>query len=161
MILVLNADYTPLGVTTLGRGFKLVYKGKAETILVDREFPEIAASVVFKRPSVIRLKRYISCPYKKVPLTRQNLYKRDGYSCTYCGGKKNLTIDHVVPRSRGGNNSWANLTTCCYECNSKKGDKTPEEANMVLQAKPFAPSHIHMFHGPEIKEDWKVFVFRL
>jgi 5-methylcytosine-specific restriction endonuclease McrA len=161
MILVLNADYTPMSVTTLGRGFKLVFKGKAEVVVSDRDNPFIySPSKAFNRPSVIRLKKYIVFPYRKVPMTRQNIYKRDGFKCGYCSNGKNLTLDHIFPRSRGGQNSWKNLVTCCFDCNSRKGDKTPEEAEMILNVKPFAPSYIHLFSKSDVKEDWKIYVFK-
>jgi 5-methylcytosine-specific restriction endonuclease McrA len=161
MILVLNSDYTPLSVTTIFRGFKLVYKGKAEIVESDKENPIISSTnIFFKRPSVIRLKSYILHPYKKVPMTRQNIYKRDDFKCVYCSSKKNLTLDHVFPKSRGGQNNWKNLVTCCFDCNSRKGDKTLEEAKMTLTIKPFVPNYINFFNRSEIKEDWKIYVFK-
>ncbi len=95
----------------------------------------------FPMPSVIRLNRYVNAPYKGVNLTRQNIFKRDNFECQYCGTKRDLTIDHVIPRAKGGKDSWTNLVTACKRCNAKKGDYTPEEANMLLKHKPVKPSY--------------------
>jgi 5-methylcytosine-specific restriction endonuclease McrA len=81
-------------------------------------------------------------PYKGVVMSRQNIFKRDGYCCVYCGSRKDLTLDHVLPKSRNGKSSWTNLVTACQKCNSKKGDQTPEEANMRLPYQPYKPSFI-------------------
>jgi hypothetical protein len=108
-VLVLNNDYTPINVTSLRRGFKLVFKGKAEIIYSDDDNPITSSFKKFQRPSVIRLIKYIYFPYRKVPLSRINVFKRDGNRCVYCGTVENLTIDHVLPKSRGGNNHWKNI----------------------------------------------------
>jgi 5-methylcytosine-specific restriction endonuclease McrA len=92
-------------------------------------------------PSVIRLNRYVHAPYRGVNLTRQNVFKRDNFECQYCGTKKELTLDHVVPSSRGGIHSWTNLVTACKRCNAKKGDYTLEESGMDLHRKPYKPSY--------------------
>jgi 5-methylcytosine-specific restriction endonuclease McrA len=141
-ILVLNADYMPVNVTTLKRGFKLVYKGKAEVIKHIEGQPIITSTKTIARPSVIRLLKYVYLPFKKVQLTRLNLYKRDGFKCGYCGSYGDLTIDHILPKSRGGQNSWENLITCCHKCNVKKGDRMPEEVGFVLSHKPFKPDYL-------------------
>ena len=77
---------------------------------------------------------------RDIKISRARIYQRDKYSCVYCGGIKKLTIDHVIPKSRGGGNTWENMVTCCFDCNSKKGNKTPKEANMILRVKPYEPS---------------------
>lgn len=140
-ILVLNADYQPLNVTTLQRGFNLVYKGKAEVIEYDKKKPINTEVKSFKRPLIIRLMRYVSIPFKRVPLTRQNIFRRDGHVCGYCESKKDLTIDHVFPKSRGGKNTWDNLVTCCKKCNAKKDNRTPKEAGMKLNVKLYRPTY--------------------
>jgi 5-methylcytosine-specific restriction endonuclease McrA len=88
-------------------------------------------------------------------VNRQRIFKRDQNECVYCGSKKDLTIDHVQPRSRGGKNTWTNLVTCCSKCNIKKGNKTPEEAKMTLRRKPFEPTFIH--ETPVLNEAWDNF----
>lgn len=139
-VLVLNADYRPLNVTSFKRGFNLVWKGKATIVEYDSESPVISSVKTYKRPLVIRLIRYVYVPYKKVPLTRQNVFRRDGHKCGYCESKIDLTIDHIIPKSRGGENTWKNLVTCCRKCNNKKDNRTPNEASMVLLVKPHRPT---------------------
>lgn len=91
-------------------------------------------------PSIIRLSRFVSVPYKKVVLTRKNIMRRDGYKCAYCGrGDLTLTIDHINPKARGGDDSCENLVSACTHCNNKKGDRTPVEAGMMLMVRPFKP----------------------
>ena len=142
-VLVLNMDYSPINVTTLQRGFNLVFTGKAE-ILEHDELPISTASKLFKRPTVIRLLKYVVVPFKRVQLTRQNIFRRDDYTCLYCGTKHDkLTIDHVYPKSRGGKNTWKNFATACFTCNVRKGNRTPEEAGMVLLKQPFVPSYLY------------------
>ena len=150
-ILVLNADYQPLNVTTLQRGFNLVYAGKAEIIKYG-EKPIETEHREYKRPLVIRLMRYVSIPFKKVPLSRYNIFRRDGHACGYCKSKSNLTLDHVLPKSRGGGNSWENLVTCCKKCNARKDNKTPKEAGMKLLVELRRPTYaefIAKIHGLE------------
>lgn len=137
-VLVLNYDFTPLNVTSFKRGFNLVYKGKAEVLKSD-EKPLSNGLKTFVRPIIIRLLKYIRYYTKKVAPTRNRIFKRDNSQCVYCGSKKHLTIDHILPRSRGGNNDWTNLATCCFECNIKKSNKTPEEAKMKMNTTPYVP----------------------
>ncbi|ELR70100.1 HNH endonuclease family protein [Fulvivirga imtechensis AK7] len=96
----------------------------------------------FPMPSVIRLTRYVNIPYKGVALTRLNVFKRDNFSCQYCGTDRDLTLDHVLPRSRGGRSLWNNLVTACKRCNARKGDNTPDEAGTPLRIKPFRPNYV-------------------
>lgn len=113
-------------------------------------------------PSVIRLNKYIQVPYKKVILTRKNILKRDMYKCAYCGRSDlPLTIDHVVPRARGGEDSWENLVAACIVCNNRKGNKSPEEVGLVLRVKPYKPNHImFMANMGRIEDSWKPFLFQ-
>jgi CRISPR/Cas system Type II protein with McrA/HNH and RuvC-like nuclease domain len=141
-VLVLNFDFTPLNVTSLQRGFILVIKGKAEIIEADAN-PIVTAYKEYVRPLIIRLLRYINYRGNSIRVNRQRVFKRDGHQCVYCGSQKELTIDHVQPRSRGGRNTWTNLVTCCSKCNHKKGNKTPEEANMKLRKKPYEPTFVN------------------
>ena len=138
-VLVLNQDYSPLTVCTAERAFLLIYADKAERVHDDPKLTLRTVSSEFKIPSVIRLQKYIYVPYKSVLLSRQNVFKRDRHQCQYCGSEKDLTLDHVMPRSRGGDSTWHNLTK---KCNSYKGDRTPEEAEMPLATQPFKPSYI-------------------
>jgi CRISPR/Cas system Type II protein with McrA/HNH and RuvC-like nuclease domain len=141
-VLVLNFDFTPLNVTSLQRGFILVNNGKAEIIEADSN-PIVTTYKEYVRPLIIRLLRYINYRCNGMRVNRQKVFKRDEYQCVYCGSQKELTIDHVQPRSRGGRNTWTNLVTCCSKCNHKKGNKTPEEANMKLRRKPYEPTFVN------------------
>lgn len=138
-VLVLNSDYTPLNVTSLHRGFRLVYKGKAEVLRSD-DNPIVTAYKEYIRPVIIRLLNYVRHTVSKLRVNRKRIYERDHHKCGYCGSTRNLTIDHIFPKSRGGDNSWTNLVTCCHPCNLKKADRTPDEARMQLQVKPYEPS---------------------
>jgi 5-methylcytosine-specific restriction endonuclease McrA len=140
---------------------KLLFMDKAEML---HDYPERKIRTVredYSYPSVIRLRRYINLPYKKIVLTRHNIMKRDGNQCLYCGSRGNLTIDHVMPRSRGGRDSWENLATACNECNVRKGNRTPDEAEMELSQDPFQPVHITFFQSllGVIQDEWKPYLY--
>ena len=141
-VLVLNFDYSPLNVTSLQRGFILVDSGKAE-IIKSADNPIVTFTKTYVRPVIIRLLKYINYRSKGIRVNRHRVFKRDNHQCLYCGSQKELTIDHVQPRSRGGRNTWTNLVTCCSKCNHKKGNKTPEEANMKLRKKPYEPTFVN------------------
>jgi 5-methylcytosine-specific restriction endonuclease McrA len=93
-------------------------------------------------PAVIKLRNYVNIPYKGVVLTRQNVFKRDGFECQYCGTKKDLTLDHVIPKAKGGKSTWINLITACKKCNTQKGDYSPEEIGFSLRNSPYKPNYI-------------------
>lgn len=155
-VLVLNADYTPLNVTSLRRGFVLVIKGKAEILEKGME-PIITTVGDFVRPIIIRLLNYVKYHTRPLKINRKRIYKRDDNQCVYCGSKKHLTIDHVIPKSRGGDNTWKNLVTCCLSCNLKKGNKTPEEAGMKMKVKPYEPSIFSEIVNPQVDNIWENF----
>ena len=155
-VLVLNSDYTPINVTTVIRGFVLVNKGKAE-ILKSYDNPIITGAQTFVKPLIIRLLNYVRYRIKNLKINRSRLFKRDLNQCVYCGSKKNLTIDHVIPKSRGGDNSWSNLVTCCSPCNRRKGNKTPEEANMKMKIRPYEPTLFSDVINPTISDIWTEF----
>ena len=135
--LVLNASYEPLNITSWRRAITLMLKGKAESLEEDIS-QEIHHGK--KLPTVIRLRYYVKVPFREVALTRKNILLRDNNSCQYCNYKgSQLSIDHVLPRSRGGSDNWENVTTACLRCNIQKGNRTPEEANMNLKRKPYKP----------------------
>ena len=141
-VLVLNQDYSALSVCTVPKAFLLVYMNKAEMLAESSSDYLRTVSSEYPSPVVIRLHRYIHLPYRGVVMTRHNIFKRDGNRCQYCGTHDNLTLDHVIPKSRGGKTNWDNLSTACKRCNSKKGDHTPEEAGMFLRQRPFRPSFL-------------------
>jgi 5-methylcytosine-specific restriction endonuclease McrA len=121
-VLVLNSDFTPLNVTSLQKSVKLVLKGKAEVLKENIE-KILTTSGEFVRPLIIRLLNYVKFRTKPIKISRHRIYARDNHQCVYCGSKKSLTIDHVIPRSKGGLNTWTNMVTSCFSCNVKKGDK--------------------------------------
>ena len=146
-VLVLNADYQPLNVTSFKRGFNLVWKGKAVVVEYDADAPVKSSTGSHKRPLVIKLIRFVYIPFKKVPLSRQNIFRRDGHKCGYCTSTKDLTIDHIHPKSRGGSNTWKNLVTCCRKCNVKKDNKTTKEAGMHLLVTAYRPTFTQFVDG--------------
>ncbi len=160
-VLVLNASYEPLNITSWKRAAVLMIKGKAES-LEENSNHTIRNDI--KLPTVIRLRYFIQVPYRELTLNRKNVIQRDNFSCQYCGyrGSK-LSIDHVLPRSRGGEDKWENVTTACISCNLKKGNRTPKEANMSLKAKPQKPPNSMGFEANKQislgnHEEWKKYV---
>ncbi|MEM9511092.1 MAG: HNH endonuclease [Cyanobacteria bacterium P01_E01_bin.48] len=135
-VLVLNASYEPLNIATWQRAVVLLLKGKAEQVEHNGRYiyPD------FPLPTVIRLRNYITVPYKQIPLTRRNVLYRDEHQCQYCGCHNDeLTLDHVLPRSRKGGDTWENVVAACVRCNIKKGNRTPQEAGMPLLRQPRRP----------------------
>ncbi len=160
-VLVLNQDYQALSVCSVERALVLVWLRKAEMVEVrdDRALRSVRAR--FPWPSVVRLKGYVRVPYRRVLLTRRNVLRRDTHRCQYCGATERLTLDHVLPKSRGGPDTWENLVAACVPCNNRKGNKTPDEAGMTLARPPFRPSHVMYmrdFLGQD-QDDWKPYLF--
>jgi 5-methylcytosine-specific restriction endonuclease McrA len=137
--LVLNAGYEPLAVVSFKRALVLVMNDKATVVeRVDGD-PVWGARGSYDRPAVILLTRYVRIPgARRVPVTRRGVLRRDGHRCGYCG-KGATTIDHVLPRSRGGVDSWENLVACCLRCNNLKSDRTPQEMGWALRWVPQPP----------------------
>lgn len=137
--LVLNAGYEPLAVVSFKRALVLVMNDKATVIEHIEDAPVWGTSDVYERPAVIILTRYVRIPgARRVPVTRRGVLRRDGHRCAYCA-RPASTIDHVLPRSRGGADSWENLVACCLRCNNTKGDRTPQEIGWELRGTPLAP----------------------
>jgi len=141
-VLLLNVNYEPLNVCTLRRAMSLLIVGKAE-ILHERDAPLATAGGCVVAPVVLRMRYIVKRPLPQLRLSRHSILARDGYKCQYCGASgRELTIDHVVPRWAGGPQTWDNLVACCRRCNLKKGDKTPQQANMLLARHPRRPRFI-------------------
>src|SRR5213083_1303433 len=140
-VLVLNASYEPLNVCSVRRAHVLVFKGKAE-VIDELAQPLHSASSTYPWPHVIRLVTYVRVPRAvQRKISRRALFARDGWKCVYCGtASGRLTLDHVVPRSRGGDSVWENVVTSCAPCNLKKGNRLLEEASMVLRHPPKPPA---------------------
>ncbi|GAB2631915.1 HNH endonuclease [Belliella aquatica] len=139
-VLVLNLDHSPVAVVTVQKAMVLTFLEKVSCLSFYESYTIRTVSRTFQYPAVIRLNEYKNIPFRGVLLNRNNLFKRDGGECQYCGSRKNLTIDHVIPRSKGGKTNWTNLITACHRCNVVKGDKSPEQSGMILRSKPFKPS---------------------
>jgi 5-methylcytosine-specific restriction endonuclease McrA len=137
-VLVLNATFEPINVTAVRRALVLMLKGVAQA--EETNHHEVhSTSKAIQVPSVIRLLSYRHIPQQSRALSRKNILLRDRNTCQFCSRSlpaSELTLDHVMPRSRGGRSSWENLVACCYECNNRKGDRTPEEAGLKLQRRP-------------------------
>lgn len=160
-VLVLNQDYQPLSICSVQRSVKLLFLEKAELLHDDPDKVIRTVDDEYSYPSVIRLRRYISLPYARIVLSRRNIMKRDRHTCQYCGTKSDLTLDHVMPRSRGGEDSWENLVTACNQCNVKKGNRTPDEAMMPLEIEPYRPVHITFFQNllGGVQDHWKPYLY--
>lgn len=138
-VLVLNQNYEPLNVCHPRRAIVLIDGGKAEVLEVDGLVYRSPTRSV-RIPSVIRLNHLVKRPRPRVRLTRREVFLRDQFTCQYCGARtKELTLDHLVPKHRGGRHQWENLVSACQSCNHRKGGKTIEEAKMSLHHSPFEP----------------------
>jgi 5-methylcytosine-specific restriction endonuclease McrA len=180
-VLVLNRQFQPVQVTTVKRALVLLYCGSAQALDTGGELhefeswrslaprsPDDAITIIggaIRAPRVVHLKRYERMPRPAIRLTRRNVMFRDGHECQYCGRRpplRDLNIDHVLPRSRGGGDSWENLVTACRPCNLRKGWKTPEEANMRLARAPFRPKWSMaaqlLLGAGERYEEWDAFL---
>ncbi|MGA3036370.1 MAG: HNH endonuclease [Vulcanimicrobiaceae bacterium] len=142
-VLVLNFTYEALNITSFQRAVKLIFSGKAE-IVHNRDRILTSARWELRMPSIIRMLYYIRRPMQKVALTKKNVLLRDDYTCQYCGlrGERMMTVDHVVPRSRGGPSTWENLVCACMRCNNRKNNRSPQDANMSLKRRPKTPKYI-------------------
>lgn len=159
-VLILNQDFSAIAVCTVQKAFLLVYLDKAEMVTKSDGAFLHSISAAYPVPSIIRLQHYVRVPYYGISLSRHNVLRRDNYSCQYCGAIKNLTLDHLLPRCRGGETQWQNLVTACSRCNARKGDRTPEEAGLKLSRKPTRPSlqtFLQLHLNPHNK-DWKIYL---
>lgn len=146
-VLVLNSSYEPLNITSWKRAIVLLLKEKAQVL----------------SNTVIRLLDYVKIPLSKIMSHRPSktmIYKRDSNSCQYCGSTRNLTIDHVIPKCRGGKDTWENLVVACSSCNTKKGNTLLEQTGMKLRKKPRPPLNKMQFtlHSSNIQE-WKLYTY--
>lgn len=160
-VLVLNASYEPLNVTSVRRAHVLVFKGKAE-VLEELNQPLRSASDTYPWPHVIRLVQYVRVPRAvQRKISRRALFARDGWRCVYCGTTSGrLTLDHVVPRSRGGDSVWENVVTSCAPCNLRKGNRSLEQARMTLVHQPRPPQPVLFIRlaAPKIPHGWRQYL---
>lgn len=160
-VLVLNASYEPLRFCSARRAIVLVMKGKAVEIERDGHFFRSPSGTI-NLPVVIRLMRYIVLPAtREVAFSKRNVFKRDNYSCQYCGATgQDLTLDHIVPRSVGGLTTWENVVVACQSCNLKKGNRPLVKTSLRLLRKPEKPNYLfyHLFTNPV--EDHRVEIWQ-
>jgi 5-methylcytosine-specific restriction endonuclease McrA len=156
-VLVLNVNYEPLNICSTGRAMGLIVLGKAEIVQNGRGVIRTARRV-FERPSVIRLGYMVHRPHPRVRLNKREIFRRDQYCCQYCGRTTtHLTLDHVLPKTRGGRYVWENLVSACPQCNRRKGGRTPQEAGMMLLATPREPPATALYlYGRyiSVNQDW-------
>jgi len=160
-VLVLNANFEPLNVCDTKRAIGLLVTGKAELMMNGRGHVR-TARLTFPAPSVIRLEKMIKRPRPRVKLSKKEIFRRDNYTCQYCGKQTpHLTIDHLIPRHRGGDHRWDNLVTACPPCNRRKGGRTTVEAQMTLRHKPGEPpaTAAYLF-GRHLREnaEWEQYI---
>jgi 5-methylcytosine-specific restriction endonuclease McrA len=161
-VLILNQSYEPISVCSTKKALLLLFLTKAE--IVEERTNHVVRTVRdrYPFPSVIRLSAYLRVPFRKIELSRKNILRRDGYRCQYCGtSTPPLTVDHVIPRSRGGADTWENLTCACVKCNNKKGNRTPDEARMRLLSVPRKPHHVLFLkhYLGKVDEAWRPYLF--
>lgn len=168
-VLLLNASYEPLAIIPQRRAISLLLRGRVDA--VGQEAVSIQGiSNALHIPVVLRLRRYINVPRRGARWSRQAVLQRDGYRCIYCGiktgelqrgrvlTKGDFTVDHLIPRSRGGQNTWGNTACACPVCNHRKGDRTPHEAGMALHWEPKMPRVGYLVASGEIPAAWKVYL---
>jgi 5-methylcytosine-specific restriction endonuclease McrA len=139
--LILNGDYTYLTIISWKKAVKLVYKGKATVLKYSEHVIKTAENVIMKIPAVAKLVHIIRTIYRtKVPFSKRNVMTRDDFICQYCGSREELTVDHIIPVSRGGKTEFENCVTACKICNARKGNKLPSEAAVYPRKRPSAPT---------------------
>lgn len=160
-VLVLNQSYEPLTVCSPQRALALIFLTKAEVIENYKSRFVRTPNRKYPLPSIIRLQNYIKVPYRSVEISRKNIIKRDNSTCQYCGSRIQLTIDHILPKSRAGQDTWENLVTACIRCNNSKGNRTPKEANMKLMSTPKKPNYIMFLKATlgKVEDNWKQYLF--
>lgn len=161
-VLVLNQSYEPITLCSPLKAISLLYLSKAELIVAKNDKYLRSINLSFEYPSVIKLNEYKRIRFREIVLNKKNVMRRDLYSCQYCGSKLNqLTIDHIIPKSRGGEHTWENLTTACVRCNNFKGNRTPSEAKMTLMTKPIRPNYFTFLFNSfkNNNEEWKQFLY--
>jgi 5-methylcytosine-specific restriction endonuclease McrA len=160
-VLVLNGNFEPLNVCSTRRALGLLFGGKA-VIVEDGRGMISSVSNSYPLPSIIRINYVVQRPRPRLRPTRREIFRRDGYRCQYCGrSTSRLTIDHVLPRNRGGQNTWENLTTACPDCNVRKGERTPREAGMKMLSEPREPRPTALYHfGRYLRQhqNWRTYL---
>jgi len=159
-VLLLNSSYEPMTFCSAKKAITLLFLEKAETVEWREDLIRTVSSSM-KCPSIIRLKRRTLTARGKVQLNKKNVFKRDGFKCAYCGETKDLTLDHVIPKSKGGKSTWENLVSACVKCNNRKDDKYYYEVGLKLRITPKAPNHIFFLRQgvKKMEENWKPYLY--
>lgn len=166
-VLLLNASYQPEGVIDVVRAFLLVWKGSAQMVEIDPNLVLRSQHAIHEVPSVIRLVHYVDVRKRRRESGKQRfrIFVRDGFRCQYCAKRfapTLLTLDHIVPRSRGGSDEPENLAASCIPCNQRKGNRTPDEARMPLLATPSALRYgldrAMLSHYSETRSEWRPYL---
>ena len=160
-VLILNQNFEPLSICGLHKAIILLWLNKATLIEVRPNRFIHSTYNTYPFPSVIKLDRYVRLPYKKVELSRKNIFRRDNFKCVYCGKTTQpLTLDHVIPKSRNGGTTWENLVCACIKCNNKKGDRTLEEFGLKLNIKPSKPNYITFLRNVvgRVEDEWELYL---
>ncbi|MFL2982968.1 MAG: HNH endonuclease [Candidatus Neomarinimicrobiota bacterium] len=160
-VLVLNANYAPMMVCTAKRAICMDFLEKVD-ILSNYNDKIHSPTVTYNLPSIIKVKNYVRYDNLSVDLNRKNIIARDENTCQYCGlSNISLTIDHIIPKGRGGMDTWENLVAACKQCNQKKGDKLIEEAGMIPKKSPKRPNRLHYFQRfvNDQQKDWRPYLF--
>lgn len=168
-VLLLNASYVPLKSITIRDAVDLMMRGVVDA--VDGVAARLRTPrTVFEVPSVIRLRYYVNVPQRKATWTRRGVLARDGYTCVYCGvgvgyrrqgqtlKRTDFTVDHLVPKSKGGGNTWSNTACACYWCNHRKANRAPHEAGMKLLWEPKRPRTNYLVADGDIPDEWKMYI---
>jgi 5-methylcytosine-specific restriction endonuclease McrA len=164
-VLVLNQSYEPLNICRVRRAIVLIFQDKAELLENGSGYIHAGESE-FPVPSVIRLASMVKrLPRPGRKLTRLEIFKRDHFQCQYCGKEsKSLTLDHVIPRYRGGQHTWENVVSACVPCNRRKAGQTPQEAHMKPLQEPFQPRNTGLFYVPigysPIRKEWQKYLLQ-
>jgi len=168
-ILLLNASYEPLAVIPARRALSLLLRERVDTVTEELVNVSTAAQEL-SIPTVLRLRRYVRAPQRGVRWSRRGIFQRDGYRCIYCGigageqqgneliTKRDFTLDHIMPKSRGGRNTWSNTACACPKCNQRKGDRTPHEAGMSMLWEPKKPRVDYLVASGEVPTAWKFYL---
>ena len=168
-VLLLNASYEPLRILSVERATRLILRGRVEAASEETVRIPTSSGEWFV-PRVLRLRRYVNVPKLHVKWSKRAVLRRDNWTCIYCGvragdlrgsrkiGAADFSVDHILPQSRGGSNTWGNTACACRECNQRKGNRTPQEAGMKLLWEPRRPRVDYLVARGEVPASWKVYV---
>ena len=169
--LILNQDFTALSICSWQKALILILLNKAEVIKNYNKSIYDTSRRAYSIPAVIRLPKYVKRKHSLIQFSKRTVFLRDKYKCCYCNSNKKLTYDHIIPRSRwnynnGSPTKWTNVVTACITCNGKKGNRTPEEADMKLLHKPFIPKFGDIplginFRNKKIPKEWQEYIYAI